>query len=63
MNCSGPTKPPWAASFITYSMLAAIALALVGIWIVLARNKKLPANLNRKKQRIYKPKRKQEMRE
>lgn len=55
-----PDQVTLGNTFITYSMLAAVALALAGVWIVLARNKKLPAALNRKKQRVYKPKPKRE---
>ena len=55
-------RPDQAAignSAITYSMLMAIGLALVGVWIVLARNKKIPDR--HKKQRVYKPKPKREI--
>lgn len=51
-----PDQATVGNSFITYSMLMAVGLALVGVWIVLARNKKLPASLNRKKPRVHKPK-------
>jgi len=51
-----PDQATIGNSFITYSMLLAIGLALVGVWIILARNKKLPDSLNRKKQRVRKPK-------
>ena len=51
-----PDQTTLGNSAITYSMLMAVGLALVGVWIVLARNKKLPENLNRKKQRVRKPK-------
>ena len=51
-----PDQTTLGSTFITYSMLAAIGLALVGVYIVLARNQKLPENIKRKKQRVYKPK-------
>jgi phosphatidylglycerol:prolipoprotein diacylglycerol transferase len=51
-----PDQTTVGATFITYSMLASLALALTGVWIVLARNDKLPAFLDRKKPRVYKPK-------
>ncbi len=51
-----PDQAALGSSFITYSMLLAIALALVGLWIVLVRNNKLPASMNSKKQRVRKPK-------
>lgn len=46
-----PDQTTLGSTFITYSMLAAIGLALVGVYIVLARNQKLPENIKRKKQR------------
>ncbi|MBK7919509.1 MAG: prolipoprotein diacylglyceryl transferase [Chloroflexi bacterium] len=51
-----PDQTTLGSTFLTYSMLAAIGLALVGVYIVLARNQKLPENIKRKKQRVYKPK-------
>ncbi len=51
-----PDQTTVGSTVITYSMLAAIGLALVGVYIVLARNQKLPENIKRKKQRVYKPK-------
>lgn len=51
-----PDQTTLGNSFVTYSMLMAIGLALVGVWIILARNKKLPANINNKKPRVRKPK-------
>jgi phosphatidylglycerol:prolipoprotein diacylglycerol transferase len=51
-----PDQATVGDSIITYSMLAAIGLALAGVWIVLARNKKLPDNVSRKKTRVRKPK-------
>jgi phosphatidylglycerol:prolipoprotein diacylglycerol transferase len=51
-----PDQATVGSSVITYSMLAAIGLALAGVWIVLARNKKLPEQMTRKKQRVRKPK-------
>lgn len=51
-----PDQTTLGNSFITYSMLMAIGLVLVGIWIILARNNKLPKNLSHKKQRVRKPK-------
>jgi phosphatidylglycerol---prolipoprotein diacylglyceryl transferase len=56
-----PDQTTVGNSFITYSMLLSIALALVGVWIVLARNDKLPEALQRKKQRVYKPKPKRDL--
>lgn len=47
-----PDQTTLGSTFITYSMLAAIGLALVGVYIVLARNQKLPENIKRKKQRV-----------
>lgn len=55
-----PDQTTVGNSFITYSMLMALGLVLVGIWIILARNDKLPDGLNRKKQRVRKPKPKRE---
>ncbi len=51
-----PDQTTVGSTFITYSMLLALALALVGVWIVLARNDKMPNFFERKKQRVYKPK-------
>ena len=51
-----PDQTAVGSTFITYSMLAALGLALVGVWIVLSRNDRLPAFLDRKKPRVYKPK-------
>lgn len=51
-----PDQATIGNSFVTYSMLAAIALALVGVWIVLARNDRLPEALKRNKKRVHKPK-------
>jgi len=51
-----PDQTTLGDTFITYSMLLALGLALVGVWIVLARNHKMPEIPNRKKQRVYKPK-------
>ncbi|MCA9872809.1 MAG: prolipoprotein diacylglyceryl transferase [Anaerolineales bacterium] len=41
---------------VTYSMLMALGLALVGVWIILVRNRKMRAVSTRKKTRVYKPK-------
>lgn len=51
-----PDQTTLGNTFITYSMLMALGLALIGLWIVLARNKKIPDSLSRKKQRVRKPK-------
>lgn len=51
-----PDQAALGNTFITYSMLMAVGLALIGIWIILARNNKLPDSLSNKKQRVYKPK-------
>ncbi len=55
-----PDQTTVGDTFITYSMLLSVALALVGVWIILARNQKLPETMQRKKPRVYKPKPKRE---
>ena len=53
-----PDQTAVGDTFVTYSMLLAVALALVGVYIALARNDKLPGNSNRRKRPIKpKPKR------
>jgi phosphatidylglycerol:prolipoprotein diacylglycerol transferase len=55
-----PDQTTVGNSFITYSMLMALGLVLVGVWIILARNHKIPDGMSRKKQRVRKPKPKRE---
>lgn len=53
-----PDQVSLGDSFITYSMLLALSLAIVGLLVVLSRAGKLPTNSNRrKKRRVRKPKR------
>ena len=56
-----PDQPTIGESFITYSMLAAFLLALVGVWIILGRYERLPTAVQptttrRKRRRTIKPK-------
>ncbi len=53
-----PDQVTLGDSFITYSMLLALSLAIVGLLVVLSRAGKLPTNSSRrKKRRVRKPKR------
>ncbi len=53
-----PDQTAVADTFITYSMLLAIGLALIGVYIALARNDRLPGRVTRRKRPIKpKPKR------
>jgi len=53
-----PDQTSVGNTFITYSMLLAVGLALIGVYIALARNDKLPGKANRRKRPIKpKPKR------
>lgn len=56
-----PDQATIGNSAITYSMLLALALAVAGVWIALARNGRAPGLPQRKKQRVYKPKPKRNM--
>jgi len=53
-----PDQPKLGETIISYSMLLAIALALVGVYIILARNDRFPdtARTWRRKRRVRKPK-------
>ncbi len=52
-----PDQPAIGNSFITYSMLAAAGLTLVGIYLLLVRYKKLPdKETRRRSRRVIKPK-------
>lgn len=52
-----PDQTTLGNTFITYSMIMSIGLALVGVYIILSRNKKLPKSSRpRKKKRPVKPK-------
>lgn len=51
-----PDQPTIGNSPITYSFLMAVGLVLVGIWVVLARNNRMPQIFNRRRQRVIKPK-------
>ncbi len=51
-----PDQPTVGNSVITYSFLMAIGLALVGVWIILARNNRMPEIFGRRRQRVVKPK-------
>ncbi len=50
-----PDQTTLGNTFITYSMLLSIGLALIGVYIVLKRNSKLPDKVT-KKRRPVKPK-------
>jgi phosphatidylglycerol:prolipoprotein diacylglycerol transferase len=50
-----PDQTAVGDTFITYSMLLALGLALVGVYIALARNEKIPGKTSRRK-RPAKPK-------
>lgn len=50
-----PDQTTVGETFITYSMLMALGMALVGVYIALARNKKLPQRMSKRK-RPAKPK-------
>lgn len=53
-----PDQTAVADTFITYSMVLAIGLALIGVFIALARNDKLPGRVTRRKRPVKpKPKR------
>jgi phosphatidylglycerol:prolipoprotein diacylglycerol transferase len=52
-----PDQPTIGSSFLTYSMLAAFAIALVGLYILLRLNNKLPdKTARRRSKRVVKPK-------
>lgn len=56
-----PDQPTMGNSFVTYSMLAAVLLAIVGVFIILSRYNKLPSAVQpsaarRKRRRTVKPK-------
>lgn len=51
-----PDQPTIGNSPITYSFLMALGLALVGLYIVLARNNRAPQIAGRRRQRVIKPK-------
>jgi phosphatidylglycerol:prolipoprotein diacylglycerol transferase len=51
-----PDQPTIGDSFVTYSMVTAVLLALFGIWFVLKRNNKLPKAIQTDKRRVVKPK-------
>jgi phosphatidylglycerol---prolipoprotein diacylglyceryl transferase len=51
-----PDQPTIGATPITYSMIMSIALAAVGLVIVLSRNNKMPELFGKRRRRIVKPK-------
>lgn len=51
-----PDQATIGQSAITYSFILAVALALAGLWIVLARNGRAPQITGRRRQRVVKPK-------
>lgn len=51
-----PDQTTIGGSFITYSMLAAFVIALVGVWIVLKKTNRLPEAMVNKRRRPVKPK-------
>jgi phosphatidylglycerol:prolipoprotein diacylglycerol transferase len=51
-----PDQPTIGDSAITYSFLMAIALIIAGVWVVLARNNRMPQLFGRRRQRVVKPK-------
>ena len=52
-----PDQPAIGDSIVTYSMLAAIGLALAGVYVLLARYDKIPdRNARRRSKRVIKPK-------
>lgn len=52
-----PDQPTIGESFLTYSMLAALAVALVGVYILLRRYNKIPDSAARRRsKRVVKPK-------
>jgi prolipoprotein diacylglyceryltransferase len=60
-----PDQPAIGDSFVTYSMLAAIALAISGVLLLLARYNKLPetGKARRRRRRALKPKPRREPKE
>jgi prolipoprotein diacylglyceryltransferase len=51
-----PDQPTIGDSFLTYSMLAAFVIALVGVWLVLKKLDRLPQAIGSKRKRPVKPK-------
>lgn len=52
-----PDQPAIGSTFVTYSMLGALILALLGVYILLARYNKLPdRQIRRRRKRVVKPK-------
>ncbi len=57
-----PDQPTIGNSFVTYSMLAAFALALVGVYLLLTLYKKIPdSDARRRSKRVHKPKPRRKM--
>ena len=51
-----PDQTTLGNSVITYSMLVAFAIALVGVWLVLSKMDRLPQTMGSKRKRPVKPK-------